>query len=57
MALGKVLVLFAAVFLLLSGGVVGPLPLAVGYLAMPVGIALSYVLFPDPGLDSKRESA
>jgi hypothetical protein len=56
-AIGKVLVLFAAVFLLLWGGVVGPLELALGYLAMPVGIALSYVLFQDPGLDSNRESA
>jgi hypothetical protein len=57
LALVKLVVLFAAVFFLLSLGVVGPVELALGYLAMPVGIALSYVVFPNRGLDRKRESA
>jgi hypothetical protein len=57
LAFGKLVILFTAVFCLLSLGVVGPLELALGYLAMPVGITLSYVVFRDPGLDSNRESA
>jgi hypothetical protein len=57
LALGKVAVLFAVVICLLSCSVVGPIQLALGYLAMPVGIALSFVVFRDPRLDRNRESA
>jgi hypothetical protein len=46
MALGKLLVLFGLVVLLLSEGLVGPIQLSLGYLALPVGIALSHVSFP-----------
>jgi hypothetical protein len=57
LALAKLVLLFGTVFSLLSLGIVGPLELALGYLAMPAGITLSYVVFPDTGLDRKSESA
>jgi len=57
LALGKLLVLFGLVVLLLVGGIVDPIPLALGYMAMPAGITLSYAVFRNPGLDRNRESA
>jgi hypothetical protein len=53
----KLVVLFAAVLVLLYSRMVGPLDLALGYLAMPVGITLAHVVFRSRGLDRKRESA
>jgi hypothetical protein len=57
MALGKLLVLFALVIFLLAEGLVGPVELSLGYVALPAGIVLSHVLFRVPGLDRNRESA
>lgn len=44
----KMLLLFGGLWLLLKGGVVTVMPLAAGYLTLPIGIALGTVLGPEP---------
>jgi hypothetical protein len=47
----KLVLLFAGVWMVLKSGVVSGLSLAVGYAALPLGITLASLLGPKPGPD------
>ena len=52
----KLLALLGGLYLLLENGVIDPLPLVIGYGALPLGIAIGSVFGPRPGDDGQPTS-